>query len=153
MNSIEYLLSDGTAINCFIYDDSNRKDVKTKKGKKKDSKDDNYKNADGCIIVYDISNKKSFEDIKKIYIQKIKDKCKKDIKIILLGNKSDLNYLREVSVEEGSKLALNNHFYFKETSCVENRNVADAFETIIETTNFDVNKKKIQRKKSNCVLF
>ena len=55
-------------------------------------------------------------------------------------------------MDEGSKLALNNHFYFKETSCVENKNVADAFETIIETTNFDVNK-KIQRKKGNCVLF
>ena len=63
-----------------------------------------------------------------------------------------MDYLREVSVDEGSKLALNNHFYFKETSCVENKNVADAFETIIETTNFDVNK-KIQRKKGNCVLF
>jgi small GTP-binding protein len=151
VNSIEYLLSDGTAINCFIYDDSNS-NVKEDGKKKKKNKDDNYKNADGCIIVYDISNKKSFEEIKKVYIPKIRDKCKKDIKIILLGNKSDLDYLREVSVDEGSKLALNNHFYFKETSCVENKNVADAFETIIETTNFDVNK-KIQRKKGNCVIF
>ena len=57
-----------------------------------------------------------------------------------------------MSVEDGTKLAFNNHFYFKETSCVENKNVADAFETIIETTNFDVSK-KTKKKKKDCLLF
>ena len=37
-------------------------------------------------------------------------------------------------------MALKNNFYFKETSCVENKNVSDAFQTIIELTNFEMKK-------------
>ena len=75
-----------------------------------------------------------------------------------MGNKSDLNYLREVTSIEGNQLAYNNHFYFKETSTIENNSVADAFQTIIETTNFEKNKKgkskkdKEDKKKGNCLL-
>ena len=78
-----------------------------------------------------------------------------------MGNKSDLNYLREVTAIEGNELAFNNHFHFKETSTIENNNsVADAFQTIIETTNFDINKKEKNKKdkndkknkKNNCLL-
>jgi hypothetical protein len=48
--------------------------------------------------------------------------------------------LREVSLDEGINLALKNNFYFKETSCVENKNVSDSFQTIIELTNFEMKK-------------
>ena len=51
-----------------------------------------------------------------------------------------MDYLREVSIDEGINLALKNNFYFKETSCVENKNVSDAFQTIIELTNFEMKK-------------
>ena len=71
-----------------------------------------------------------------------------------MGNKSDLNYLREVTAIEGNQLAFNNHFHFKETSTIENNSVADAFQTIIETTNFEINKKnKKIKKKAHCLLF
>lgn len=72
-----------------------------------------------------------------------------------MGNKSDLNYLREVTPIEGNQLAFNNHFRFKETSTIENNSVADAFQTIIETTNFEKNKKQKTKKekKKNCLLF
>lgn len=69
-----------------------------------------------------------------------------------MGNKNDLNYIREVSADEGSKLAFNNKFYFKETSCVENKNVSDVLQTIIEMGNFE-EKKRNSDKKGNCVLF
>lgn len=71
----------------------------------------------------------------------------------MLGNKNDLNYMREVSVDEGSKLAYNNNFYFKETSCVENKNISDIFQTIIEMGNFEIKKKNSGKNKSNCILF
>ena len=90
--------------------------------------------------------------MKKNYIPIIKQKCKKNIKIILLGNKSDLDYLREVSIDEGINLALDNNFYFKETSCVENNNVASAFQTIIEMTNFGINK-TTRKKDKKCFIF
>ena len=86
------------------------------------------------------------------YIPIIKKKCKNNIKIILLGNKSDLYYLRKVSIDEGTNLALDNNFYFKETSCYENKNVASAFQTIIEMTNFEMNKSR-RKKDKKCSIF
>ena len=64
----------------------------------------------------------------------INEKCKKDIKIILLGNKTDLEENRKVSSEEGANFAVEKGYTFMETSCLENRNVADSFETLIELT-------------------
>lgn len=48
-----------------------------------------YKNADGAVLVYDISNKKSFEKLN-FWLKEIKENSPEDIKIILLGNKKDL---------------------------------------------------------------
>ena len=53
--------------------------------------------------------------------------------------------MREVSTDEGAKLALERNFYFKETSCIENKNVADAFQTIIEISNFQINNRNIDK--------
>ena len=91
-----------------------------------------YREADGCLLVYDITRRDSFDEIKNYFCKKIKENCKKDIKIILLGNKTDLKNERKVSTKEGVKLAVENGFTFMETSCLENRNVADSFETLIE---------------------
>ena len=99
------------------------------------------------MLVYDISNRNSFEIIKEYYCPKIKELCKKNIPIILLGNKADLEDKREVTIEEGAGLALEGNFKFKETSCQKNENVADAFEALIELWNFE-NHKKYDRRKS-----
>ena len=94
-----------------------------------------YRRADCCLLVYDITNKESFNDIINFYIKEINDYCIEDIKVILLGNKTDLKNERKISTKEGTKLAAKHKFYFMETSCEENYNVADAFETIIIMTN------------------
>ena len=93
-----------------------------------------YKNADCCLLVYDITNESSFKEIKDYYINKIKNECIKNVKVILLGNKTDLEEQRIINLENACSLALENNFIFKETSCVKNENVADAFETLIEIT-------------------
>ena len=56
---------------------------------------------------------------------------------------------REVSLEEGIKLALDEKFKFKETSCLKNENVVDSFEALIELWNID--KKETYRNRSNSV--
>ena len=109
-----------------------------------------YKKADACLLVYDISDKKTFEECK-YYSQQIKERCKEDIKVILLGNKTDLKDNREVSSELGAKFATENEYTFMETSCLNNKNVADAFTTLIEDTNMD-NRQRIQRTSSRVVL-
>ena len=100
-----------------------------------------YKKADCILLVYDITSVKSFNACKNYYIKEINEECKKDIKVILLGNKTDLKEKREVTQEMGSNLAIKNGFIFMETSCEENYNVSDAFQTLIEMTNTDMVKK------------
>ena len=129
-----------------------------------------YKDADGCLLVYDITNNDSFERIKDYYIQKIKDKCKKNIKIVLLGNKADKNDERKVSDKDGRDLALKNNYIFMESSCKDNYNVSDAFTALVEMTNIDMKKNNLKvnndsiikiragdkindKKKKKCCLF
>ena len=90
------------------------------------------------MLVYDITDSESFEKCKNYYKKQISNICKKDIKVILVGNKADLKKNRKVLSEEGAKFAKENNYYFKETSCENNFNVADAFETIIIMTNNDM---------------
>ena len=100
-----------------------------------------YKEADCCLLIYDISSEKSFEKIKNHYIKKIKDNCNNIKKVVLLGNKTDLENERKISKEEGVKLALKHGYIFMETSCKDNYNVSDAFTTLIEMTNREILKK------------
>ena len=97
-----------------------------------------YERADCCILVYDITKLESFEVCKNFYQKEISKTCKKGIKVILIGNKVDLENERKVSKDKGAKFANENDYYFKETSCDNNLNVADAFETIIIMTNNDM---------------
>ena len=96
------------------------------------------------MLVYDITNLQSFEECKDFYKNEIKNHCKKNIKVILVGNKADLEKERTVSKEEGANFAEENNYYFKETSCITLINVSDAFETIILMTNNDMIKNGTQ---------
>ena len=104
-----------------------------------------YKKANCCLLVYDIADRNSFEECKNYYNDGIKEKCKKNVKVILLGNKTDLEDRRQVPPEEGAGFALDNDYIFMETSCLKNDNVADAFETLIEMTNIDSKKNKDEK--------
>ena len=101
-----------------------------------------YKRADCCVLVYDITDKDSFDAIENFYIKEINNLCKENIKVILVGNKTDLKNKRVISNEDGADLATKYNFYFKETSCELNSNVADTFETIISMTHNEMMKNK-----------
>ena len=64
-----------------------------------------YRKADGIIIVYDITNKESFERIQD-WIKSIYDNTDtyKEIQMIIVGNKIDLEEMREVTKEDGIKI-------------------------------------------------
>lgn len=79
---------------------------------------------------------------------KIKDNCKVGIPILLLGNKTDLIEKREVNQDEAIALATEEEYIYKETSCVKNENVANAFETIVEMWNKEEQTSKSGRSKS-----
>ena len=69
------------------------------------------KMADSCIILYDITNRRSFEECK-YFIHTIKELCKSNIKGMLIGNKLDLYENQEVSTEEGRDLANSNTLFY-----------------------------------------
>ena len=48
-----------------------------------------YRKALGCLIVYDVTNRKSFTNVK-FWLQSLMDSAEKDISIMLVGNKVDL---------------------------------------------------------------
>jgi small GTP-binding protein len=111
-----------------------------------------YRNADCCLLVYDITDKNSFEEIKNFFNEKVKEKCKENIPIILLGNKTDLENQRQVQPEDGANFCIENGYIFMETSCLKNRNVADAFETLIELANRDALTRKSTQKKEKITV-
>ena len=131
-----FQLSDGSVVNCLIYDTAGQERYNS-------INESYYRKADAVLLVYDISERKSFEKIKNYYCPKIEENCKKNIPIILLGNKTDKENERTVSIEEGTALAVENKFKFKETSCLKNENVADAFEALIEMWNIEYHKKRL----------
>ena len=90
-----------------------------------------YKNSVCACVVYDITNKTSFENIKS-WIEDCKKKCPKTIYLVLIGNKSDLEEEREVTYEEGSIFAQKNGMIFYETSAKTGKNINEVF---INSTN------------------
>nr|XP_004206336.1 ras-related and estrogen-regulated growth inhibitor [Hydra vulgaris] len=73
--------------------------------------------ADGFIICYSITDRKSFENIESILI-KIVDLNIKRPKIAIIGNKNDLDDQRQVSVSDGLNFAKELKVLFYETSAL-----------------------------------
>ncbi len=81
------------------------------------------------IIVFDITNRESFNQVKKWY-EIITEVALPDIILILVGNKVDLKNTRVISIEEGTQLAKDLGIFYLETSAKTNENVEDVFEWI-----------------------
>ena len=95
----------------------------------------NYlKKANGIILIYDITNRESFEALNN-WADEIKEKSKSDEArpIILIGNKLDLEGNRCISKEEGENFAKNNcgGINFYETSCKNGENVENAINDLV----------------------
>ena len=89
-----------------------------------------YNNAAACLLVFDITNKDSFDDIKNYWIPEIKENGQKDIILALAGNKSD-NYLKEqVSDNEGKALAKEINAIYMRTSAKLNSSIDEIFNSI-----------------------
>ena len=89
-----------------------------------------YRNSSLAIIVYSIDQKNSFKDIN-LWIKEIKVNSSPDIKIVLIGNKSDLDNDRQVSYEEGKKYLDDDEVLkFFETSAKTGENIKKLFQEI-----------------------
>ncbi|XP_073328959.1 ras-related protein Rab-8B [Pagrus major] len=88
-----------------------------------------YRGAMGIMLVYDISNEKSFENIKN-WIRNIEEHASSDVEKMVLGNKCDMTDRRQVSKDRGEKLAIDYGVKFLETSAKSSLNVEEAFYTM-----------------------
>ena len=89
-----------------------------------------FKNIVCALIVYEIDNKESFENIPK-WIEECKNNAPKTVLMILIGNKRDLEDNRKVSKDEGRELAKKNGMEFLETSAKTGKNVEEVFKRSI----------------------
>jgi Ras-related protein Rab-1A len=80
------------------------------------------------LICYDVTNRKSFEKIKE-WVDSIADNASANIKMVLVGNKIDLT--RDVTKEEGKKLADSNKIPFFETSAKTDEGVNECIRKLI----------------------
>ena len=78
------------------------------------------------MLVYDITDLESFQNLNSWLIE-IEKNASKNVYKILVGNKCDMENERKVTVEQGKDFAAQYGMKFFETSAKESTNVSDAF--------------------------
>ncbi|XP_059836137.1 ras-related protein Rab-13 [Hypanus sabinus] len=90
-----------------------------------------YRGAMGIILVYDITDEKSFENIQN-WMKSIKENASATVERMLLGNKCDMEGKRKVPKDKAEKLAKDHGIRFFETSAKSSLNVEEAFQTLAQ---------------------
>ena len=102
-----------------------------------------YRNADGLLVVFDLTCKESFNHVKN-WINEAKEH-KNDIKTILVGNKLDLEDEREVDKETALKFAEKNNLKYLETSAKNGKNINNSFKEMIALILNDKTEQEIKK--------
>ena len=90
-----------------------------------------YKGAKGAMIVYDVTNQTSFDNVDKWY-NEIKEKASKNINLIVIGNKNDLIDKKIINSESSIEKAKSFGIAIMETSALSASNVKEAFYLILK---------------------
>ncbi|CAE1304720.1 RAB21 [Acanthosepion pharaonis] len=85
-----------------------------------------YRKANAAMLVYDITCKDSYYDIKD-WVKELKKNVETPIVMCLLGNKRDLEHKRRVSASEAQEYAKSIGAFFFETSALFNTGIDEAF--------------------------
>ena len=101
-----------------------------------------FKLADGIILIYDITDRNSFENLDDCFNDIIY--CySKYIPIFLVGNKIDLEDLREITFEEGEEFSKKHGLMFCECSAKTGENIDFIFNKLAN----EINPEEKERKK------
>ncbi len=91
-----------------------------------------YRNVAGAIVVFDLSNRESFENVSFWLneIQKYKDMHIPHLPTIIIGNKLDKK--REITLEEAQNFSKNNNCLYCETSAKDSTNIYGSLSTFCQ---------------------
>jgi len=90
-----------------------------------------YRGIAGIILVYDITRRQSFLNLKN-WIADIKSVNPNNIPIIVIGNKCDLEIHRQIKCTELESFALENKYLFKEISVKNGTDITNIFYDLTE---------------------
>ena len=108
-----------------------------------------YKNSVCACIVYDITNRNSFNSIQS-WIDDCTKQTPKSILYILIGNKNDLSDSREVQYEEGAEFAKQRDMIFLETSAKTGFNISAIFDKSVKQIDKNIIDNKYDLTNENC---
>ena len=99
-----------------------------------------FRNAEGIMIVYDVTNQESFENLKN-WIQSIKDNMGNDflerIPVVIIGNKIDSDE-REIKTEDAESFCKQQNYPYFETSAKTGENIDSTIRFLVKKV-IDVN--------------
>jgi len=128
-----------------------------------------YRGAHGIIVVYDVTDRVSFNNVKQ-WLGEIDRYACQSVNKLLLGNKADLAEKRTVQTSEGKDFADSLGVQFLETSAKTSNNVEEAFTTMTrqiknrldsantvatsasKSSNIKVSTNKEKKKKGGCII-
>ena len=90
-----------------------------------------FKGSHGIILIYDVTNRQIFENIKS-WISQIREEASPNVIIYIAANKIDMEDGRIVNKEEGKKFAEEFGLPYIETSAKNGININETFEDIVE---------------------
>ena len=108
-----------------------------------------YRNAKGCLIIYDITRKETFENVKTWTEQYSQTNPEGRRSMMILGNKKDLEDQRQITTEEGKALADELECNFQEVSAKEGgEEIEELFFKLAETLLKQSDEKKATESKT-----
>ena len=91
-----------------------------------------YKDASICLMVYDITNRNTFDSIKDYWYESVKESGNEGIIFGIAGNKNDLFEDEEVTESEAKEFSDSINACFKLTSAQLNTSIDDIFQMLGE---------------------
>eukprot|EP00051_Salpingoeca_urceolata_P026416 m.477226 g.477226 ORF g.477226 m.477226 type:complete len:185 (+) comp20782_c0_seq1:241-795(+) len=111
------------------------------------------KNGQGFVLVYSITSPSTFSDLTDLREQILRVKDASSVPIVLVGNKCDLEVERNVSKDEGSKLADSFGCTFLEASAKNKINVNEIFFDLVRQVNrSSPSDGKAKKSKGGCTI-